>query len=100
MDVMNVNGKFVNVTKIDDWWGIKLYVDTAPAPQGPWSERTEIPTYPLIRCKGCGNYHANLMPWLQSDGKLIVGLSNGGPFNLWLANARLYRPGFLTLDVP
>lgn len=53
------------------------------------------------RCAGeCGNYHAQLLPYLAGNGKMVVSLSNGGRFDLWQLNAYLYRPGFLSVSVP
>ena len=37
MQVRNMGGTFVSVTKIDDWFGLTVYVDIASSPAGPWT---------------------------------------------------------------
>jgi hypothetical protein len=92
---------WVSVTKAGDWWGTDIYVDTAPAPQGPWTTVQKINALPMRKCsQGCANYSATLMPWLSTAGRLVIGLSLGGDFPLWLANGSLYRPTFFEIDRP
>ena len=99
MDVRYINGKFVNVTKADDWWGTKIHVDTAPTPMGPWTNRNSV-SVPRKCTSGCGNYHATLLPYQEPDGRMVVAISNGGKFSLWYANAFLYRVSFLNIPAP
>ncbi len=100
MDVQRFGDVYVNVTKIDDWWGAYVYVDKAPNPWGPWETDQIVSVVNDRRCSQCGNYHAQLLPYLDANGKMVLSLSNGGPFNLWQANAYLYRPSFMTLPLP
>ena len=101
MDVQRFGNVYVNVTKIDDWWGLTIHVDRASRPEGPWTQVRAIDVFGLRRCAGeCGNYHAQLMPYLSGNGRMVVSLSNGGRLDLWQRNAYLYRPGFLALPVP
>ena len=101
MDVQRFGNVYVNVTKIDDWWGGVIYVDRASQPQGPWTQVQAIDATGLRRCTtACGNYHAHLLPYLDGNGKMVVSISNGGRFDLWQRNAYLYRPGFLAVSVP
>ena len=100
MDVQKFGSVYVNVTKIDDWWGASVYVDRAPAPQGPWTRAQTIDIVNRRKCSQCGVYHAVILPSLGPDGKMIVSWSNGGPFNLWQRNAALYRPTFMSVPVP
>jgi hypothetical protein len=84
--------QFVAVTKEGDWWGDTIYVDVAPAAQGPWTTVAAVPTLP--RCVGCNNYFASIVPWRTSRGALIVGLSNNtwsGPYTGW------YNPTFFVV---
>ena len=101
MSVQWFGDTFVSVTKVDEWWGTAINVDRAPAPQGPW---TTVQTRSVLadrKCApNCGNYGAFLMPWLDANGQMVVALSNGGDFDLWRANASLYRPTFYTFPVP
>ncbi len=100
MGVRKFGDIYVNVTKIDDWWGAWIYVDKAPNPWGPWENDRAIFIVGDRRCDQCGIYHAHLLPYLQADGKMVLSWSNGGPFNLWQANAYLYRPSFVAIDLP
>jgi hypothetical protein len=99
MDVRRFGKVFVNVTKIDDWWGAKVYVDRAAHPWGPWTNVRAIDIVNSRRCSQCGIYHAQAMPYLVS-GRLVISWSNGGAFNLWQANASLYRPSFVSVALP
>ena len=100
MSVQWFGDVFVSVTKENEWWGTRLIVDRAPAPQGPWTTVTTRSVLGDMKCSTCGNYGAFLMPWLDQNGKMVVALSSGGDFDLWRQNARLYRPTFHTFDVP
>lgn len=100
MDVQRFGDVYVNVTKIDDWWGASVYVDRAPTPQGPWTRAQTIDIVQRRKCSQCGIYHAVILPNLGPDGKMIVAWSNGGPFHLWQRNAALYRPSFVSVAVP
>lgn len=100
MDVQRFGDVYVNVTKIDDWWGAWVYVDKAPNPWGPWENDQSIWIVNDRRCGDCGIYHAHLLPYLDSDGKMVLSWSNGAPFHLWQANAYLYRPTFRTVNLP
>ena len=101
MSVQWFGDVYVSVTKIDDWWGGVIYVDSAPAPQGPWTNVRTIPVVQDRKCSdGCGNYSAFLMPWLDGNGDMTIGLSNGADYHLWLANGSLYRPTFYSVPVP
>lgn len=101
MDVQRFGDVYVNVTKVDDWWGVVIFVDRASRPQGPWTQVQAIDAFELRRCtSACGNYHAHLLPYLDRRGRMVVSISNGGRFDLWQQNAYLYRPGFLAVPVP
>ena len=52
------------------------------------------------KCGQCGNYGASLLPWLDAQGAMTVAMSNGAPYELWRANASLYRPSFYSFAVP
>lgn len=100
MSVQWFGDVFVSVTKEDEWWGSRLVVERAPAPQGPWTTVTSRSVLGDMKCSTCGNYGASLLPWLGPDGRMVVALSSGGDFDLWRRNAWLYRPTFHTFDVP
>jgi hypothetical protein len=100
MSVQWFGDVFVSVTKENEWWGSRLIVDRAPAPQGPWSTVTTRSVLGDMKCSTCGNYGAFLFPWLDDHGRMTVALSSGGDFDLWRANASIYRPTFHTFPVP
>lgn len=100
MSVQWFGDVFVSVTKENEWWGGRLLIERAPAPQGPWTTVTTRSVVADMKCSTCGNYGAFLMPNLDSRGKMVVALSSGGDFDLWRSNAWLYRPTFFTFDVP
>lgn len=91
---------FVMASKVSDWWGTTLEIDRATSPEGPW---TNVKRFNIVndrKCDNCGNYGAFLMPWLDDTGNMTVALSNGAPFELWYANAALYRPTFYSVALP
>jgi len=101
MSVQWFGDTWVSVTKAGDWWGNTVFVDVAAQPQGPWTTVQTIPVLGFRKCsEGCANYSAFLMPWLDSSGQMVVGLSNGGDYPLWLADGTLYRPTFFNVKLP
>jgi hypothetical protein len=92
--VMFDGRRFVAVTKEGDWWGTAVYIDTAPAAQGPWTTRTVLRAQPL--CADCTTYFASFVPYREGTDRLIVGLSN----NTWDGSpGRYYRPTFFSVRV-
>ncbi len=101
MQVRRVGDIFVSVTKIDDWWDNTVAIDIARSPQGPWTSVTTM-TVPTMCGEKCNTYFAELLPWTDADGSLLIVISN----NAWdmehdaFAEPLLYRPGVLTVPVP
>lgn len=86
--------RFVAVTKEGDWWGDTIYVDAAPAAQGPWRTIAAIPVPP--RCSICNTYFASFLA-PPAPGRLVIGLSN----NVFPGNdLTAYFPSILELRVP
>ncbi len=100
MDVTTFGNVYVNVTKIDEWWGTEVLVDRATAPQGPWTTVRKVNILNMRRCSQCGIYHAHLLPYRDANNQMVLSLSDGSPFSLWQKNAFLYRPQFLSLPIP
>lgn len=99
VSVERVGGRFVSVTKLDDWFGSELVVDVAERPEGPWVEVARHVVEP--RCAGCNTYGAHLLPWLDASGELLVVLSsNAWDMRVSLADGSLYRPAALTVPYP
>lgn len=87
------NGQqFVAVTKVGDWWGRTIHVDTSPNAYGPWRAVEELPVAPV--CDGCNTYFASLVPVPASESGFVVGISN----NTWDgAHSSHYAPTFLSV---
>ena len=100
MDVSKFGNTYVNVTKIDEWWGSEVLVDRASAPQGPWTTVQRVNILSNRRCSQCGIYHAHLLPYRDANNQMVLSLSDGSPFSLWQRNAFLYRPQFMALPIP
>jgi len=77
-----LNGKWVAITKVGDWFGDKIMIDVASQPQGPYTNVRTIAT--PAKCDGCNTYAASLLPYRGSDGSLLIGISNNvfGPIDL------------------
>jgi hypothetical protein len=77
-----LNGKWVAITKVGDWFGTKIEIDVADRPQGPYRNVRTIAT--PAKCDGCNTYFASLLPYPGSDGSMLIGLSNNvfGPINM------------------
>ncbi len=97
-----IDGVWVSVTKVGEWFGSELALDTAPAPQGPWTTVRTV-TVPAKTLSGStNNYAPHLLPWRAANGNLIVALSH----NAWsmnpvvYSNPYLYRPTFFEIEPP
>ena len=97
-----IDGVWVSVTKPGDWFGTDVVVDTAPAPQGPWT-RVRTMALPTKTLDGSTNtYQPHLLPWRSALGNLIVAVSH----NAWAMNPVaftrpwLYRPTFFEVEPP
>jgi hypothetical protein len=68
-----LDGRFLAVTKVGDWWGTTILLDVADAPQGPWST---VDTIPIEKeCEDCNTYFASIVPYGADADSFIVGLS-------------------------
>ena len=86
-----INGRWIAITKVNDWWGDRIEIDLANRPEGPFTTVRWIPT--PAKCPTCNTYFASLIPYPASDGSMIVGLSN----NLFGApDLSRYDPTFFT----
>ena len=77
-----LDGKWVAITKVGDWFGTRIEIDVATQPQGPYTTVRTIAT--PAKCDGCNTYFASLLPYRGSDGSLLIGISNNvfGPVDL------------------
>lgn len=92
MQVGLVDGCWIAVTKVDDWFGDKIYLDHAPSPVGPWRTAAVIPATPLGPSSTHNTYFASL---IRANARTrVVGLSN----NRWDgALSSAYRPTFIAV---
>jgi hypothetical protein len=92
MQIGLVNGCWISVTKVDDWYGDKIYLDHAPSPVGPWTTAAVIPATPLGPSSTHNTYFASLIA--SSATNRIIGLSN----NRWDGHlSSAYRPTFIAV---
>ncbi len=90
MQIGLVNGCWISVTKVGDWYGDKIYLDHAPSPVGPWRTAAVIPATPLGPSHT--TYFASLIA--SSATTRIIGLSN----NRWDGHlSSEYRPTFIAV---
>jgi hypothetical protein len=97
-----IDGVWVSVTKPGDWFGTDVVIDSAPAPEGPWT-RVRAMALPTKTLDGSTNtYQPHLLPWRSALGNLIVTVSH----NAWAMNPVafvrpwLYRPTFFEVEPP
>jgi hypothetical protein len=90
-----LDGWFVAVTKVGDWWGDTIALDVAASAEGPWY------TYETITvrtgCAGCNTYFASVVPYGADETSIMVGLSG----NVWTGDdLDHYTPTFFRVPVP
>ena len=72
-----LNGRFIAVTKVGDWWGDAVVLDVAPSPEGPWRTYGEVTVE--VECERCNTYFASFVPFGHGDHSVTIGLSR----NTW-----------------
>ncbi len=89
--------EFVAVTKVGDWFGTTVFLDRAPAAEGPWTTYARVRVDPKCDPATCNTYFASWVPPNVSDGVWTIGLSN----NRWDGQVSpVNRPTFLTVPAP
>ena len=68
-----LDGVFVAVTKVGDWWGHDLVLDVATSAEGPWETYATVPVEPP--CDHCSTYFASIVPFGVDDTAFVVALS-------------------------
>lgn len=100
MQVRRMGGAYVGVTKVDDWWGDSVVIDVARSPEGPFVTITTAKVAPA--CDRCNTYFAQLLPWTDANGSLLITISN----NAWnmkrdaFPHPERYRPSVLAIALP
>ncbi|NND73557.1 MAG: hypothetical protein HKN44_00985 [Ilumatobacter sp.] len=89
-------GEFVSITKVGDWFGSTIYLDRAPAAQGPWTNYARLPATPKCARTVCNTYFASWVPW-NAGTDFVIGLSH----NRWDGRlSAVNRPSFMTAPRP
>jgi len=89
------DGRFIAVTKEGDWWGNTIYLDVAPAPEGPW--RTYSTIVVEAECDHCNTYFASIIPFGADEASFVIGLS----CNVWGGlDFGHYNPTFMRVPAP
>ncbi len=88
--------RFLLIEKEGDWFGSKVIVQSAPTAIGPWKTITTVS--PASRCgTSCNTYFASWVPWRNTDGRMIFGLSH----NRWDGQpSSYYRPTSHAIAAP
>ena len=89
-----LDGQWVAVTAVDGYWDDRYSVDVALDPWGPWTTVESRSLAPRGGDPKMNTYHAHLVPWRDSEGELIVTVSNNARNMLrdaWSQPQR-YRP--------
>ena len=90
MQITQVRGCWIAVTKVGDWFGDKIYLDRAPTPHGPWRTAAVKTAETLGPASTYNTYFASFIGGNRTAH--VIGLSN----NRWdgeLSSA--YRPTFV-----
>ena len=90
-----LDGRFVAVTKVGDWWGNTIALDTAAAPEGPWHTYGEIEVE--ADCARCNTYFASFVPFGQRTDSVMIGLSRN---TFDGDDLDRYSPRFLRVPTP
>ena len=94
MQITQVRGCWIAVTKIGDWFGDKLYLDRARSPHGPWTTAAVISAETLGPSSTYNTYFASFIA--GNPAEQVIGLSN----NRWDGvRSSAYRPTFRTLPL-
>jgi hypothetical protein len=94
MQVAHVDGCWIAVTKVGDWFGQTIHLDRARTPRGPWKTVALVPAPTLGPTSTFNTYFASFIGGTRAA--YVVGLSN----NRWdgrLSSA--YRPTFRTIPL-
>lgn len=96
-----IDGRWVNVTKEDSFWGDEIVVDVADRPEGPWVTASRFRSVPTDRLGPMVSYHPIFLPYTDPQGRLIMVVSeNAMEWDTAVEHNRLYRPSALAIPMP
>ena len=88
--------KFVAVTKVGDWFGDTIYVDTRSHRARPVDDDHDASTAAPL-CDDCNTYFASLVAWSANSATLTIGISN----NTWDGRqSGWYHPRLVSIPMP
>ena len=97
--IIHKNGKWLAVTKLDDWWGSEILIESAVHPTGPYTTLERRP----VRAKCDDECNTYFSSWIdgqnlgRANDPLIISLSH----NRWDGEAsHVYRPTFTVVAPP
>ena len=91
----HIGGRWIAVTKDGDWWGSKIYLDTAPGPTGPWTTTATLDaTAPQTRTR-TRTSPASLPPTMATDTWSSDSATTDGTAD----RTSQYRPTFQTVPL-
>jgi hypothetical protein len=92
-----IDGRWVSITKVDEFWGDRFVIDVADRPEGPWRTVLDRPV-PIRAPDGVDpasmvSYHPILLPWTDPDGSIVAVFSqNAAHWPDAVDDPRRYRP--------
>ena len=97
--IIEKNGRWLAVTKLDDWWGSEILIESAVHPTGPYTTLERRPASPKCAVD-CNTYFSS---WIEGQNLdrpndlLIMSLSH----NRWDGQAsHVYRPTYAVVAPP
>lgn len=95
VQVAVIGGRLVAATKVGDWWGDTVHLDTAVRPEGPWATYDTVAVPP--RCDVCNTYFASILPYEHDGTTFTVAISN----NTWRGTELAhYEPSVFAVPMP
>jgi len=96
-----IDGQWIAVTKVDEFWGVDVVIDVAEHPWGPWVTVERFRHRQRYRAELTNSYQPILLPWRDPSGGLIVVISeNAQAWSDAIERPPLYRPAAFTVDWP
>ncbi len=96
-----VDGEFLAVSKVGDWFGTTIYLDRAPTARGPWTNYARLPAPKRCDPNTCNSYFASWIPGSAltggTEGQFVIGVSH----NRWDGRVTtINRPTYLLAPPP
>ena len=89
--------QFVAVTKVGDWFGTTIFLDRAPAAEGPWRTYARVRADPKCNPLECNTYFASWVPTSMTGPQWMIGLSHNRCDGVV---SEINRPTFVVVPPP